>query len=271
MSQIKAEFYKLFRTKSLWMALFAYVILLLLYVNCDHLLMMVAGDLSDPSLSIGFFRGTLGNGQTASYLDVMRSAHSFTIFTWLICVNFCISVFSAEKKNRTALVYVCHGGHLTVLYGAKFAVVSFLCAVTQLIFTISCLFLAAAQFQYDLTIADVWQTALISAFNILILIAFLSLAVFVLLLTQSRLMSELVMCFLPLAGVFLYQVNFTHFEELPAPLKMLVQMLPTYYWSNFSALRLLSSIEIGAVIYASVTLLLTYGAIRMLLKTREVR
>ena len=82
--QIKVELYKLFHSRTRYFSLIGYLFLLLIFFASGPVFMMVAGNLSVPSESIGFFKGIADGVDIPIQISVLRSAHSFIIFSWLI-------------------------------------------------------------------------------------------------------------------------------------------------------------------------------------------
>lgn len=271
MAQIRAEVYKLRHTRAFAFTILAYVLLLILFQQSGPTLLMVAGNLSDPNQSIGFFKGAAPGVDGSIQLCVLRSAHSFLIFSWLIGLSLCISFFGREIENRTASLYVCHGGKLKRLYLCKTVVVNAAILVLQSLFTFSCLVFSAWELGYSLTIKDFCQTAVASTLNILVLLAFFSLAVLILTILHSLFVTQFLLCFFPLAGIFMYQTNFVDFESLPTILQFLAKLLPTYYWSNISSLRFVGNIVIEAMLYSVILFCVTLCATIAIVNRREMK
>ena len=270
-AQIRAEIYKLRHTRAFAFTIIAYILLLILFQQSGPILLMVAGNLADPNQSIGFFKGAAPGIDGTTQLCVLRSAHSFLIFSWIIGLSLCISFFGRENENRTTSLYVCHGGKIERLYFCKAAVAYIVVAVLQILFTILCLALSALELGYYLTIRDILQTTIVSILNTLVLLAFLSLAVLILTILHSRFVTQFLLCFFPLAGIFAYQTNFSNFESLPTILQFFAKLLPTYYWSNISSLRFVGNIAVESILYSVVLFCVTLCVTIAIVNRREMK
>ena len=269
--QIEVELYKLLHSRTTYVSLIGYLFLLLIFFASGSVFMMVAGNLSVPSESIGFFKGIADGINIPIQISVLRSAHSFIIFSWLIGLNLCISTFSSETKNRTLSLYICEGGKAETLYIAKMFAICIVTTILQLIFTLLCLFLMAGQLNYPLTTSEVMQTVGIALLNSVVLLAFLEFSVFMLTLLRSRIAVELILCLIPLIGAILYGTSFAEIQATGVQTPLVIKILPTYYWANLASLRLIDGIIWEALIYS---ILLFCGAAMgtvILLKHREMK
>lgn len=269
--QIRTELYKAFHSNATIVSLAAYLLFLLLFWKSGSIMMMVAGNLAVPSESVGFFKGVIESLNVPMGTCVLRSAQSFMIFSWLIGLNYCISVFSSESKNHTLSLFICHGGKVGTLYRAKIFVTDGIISVFQLAFTLLCLIISSRQLNYELAVADILKTVIIALLNIIILLAFLQLSIFMLTLIQSRVVAELILCFIPTIGAFLYGLNFEGFQSLPIVMQFIIKMLPTYYWANICSLRFTNGIIWETLVYTIVLLCITMLGTVIILKRREVK
>lgn len=269
--QIKVEMYKLLHARTTCFSLIAYLFLLLLFFASGSVFMMVAGNLSVPSESIGFFKGIADGADIPVQISVLRSAHSFIIFSWLIGLNLCISTFSSETKNRTLSLYISEGGKAETLYIAKMFAICIVTSILQLIFTLLCLFLMAGQLNYPLTTSEVLQTVGIALLNIVVLLAFLEFSVFMLTLLRSRIAVELILCLMPLIGAILYGTSFAEIQATGVQTPLVIKILPTYYWANLASLRLIDGIIWEALIYSILLFCVAMVGTIMLLKHREMK
>ena len=73
--QIKVELYKLLHSRTTYVSLIGYLFLLLIFFASGSVFMMVAGNLSVPSESIGFFKGIADGINIPIQISVLRSAH----------------------------------------------------------------------------------------------------------------------------------------------------------------------------------------------------
>ena len=257
--QIKVELYKLLHSRTTYVSLIGYLFLLLIFFASGSVFMMVAGNLSVPSESIGFFKGIADGINIPIQISVLRSAHSFIIFSWLIGLNLTLSL------------YICEGGKAETLYIAKMFAICIVTTILQLIFTLLCLFLMAGQLNYPLTTSEVLQTVGIALLNSVVLLAFLEFSVFMLTLLRSRIAVELILCLIPLIGAILYGTSFAEIQATGVQTPLVIKILPTYYWANLASLRLIDGIIWEALIYS---ILLFCGAAMgtvILLKHREMK
>ena len=127
-NQIRAEFYKLFHTKALYLT-FALILAVFGIFSIGGQQQFVASSSSlDETWKIGETVGFLARAysDTAHPLieEIIRTATSYTVFFWLIVLIFSVIFFSREYTDSTIKIAIASGQSRIKFFVAKYIVIS---------------------------------------------------------------------------------------------------------------------------------------------------
>ena len=127
-NQIRAEFYKLFHTKALYLT-FALILAVFGIFSIGGQQQFVASSSSlDKTWKIGETVGFLARAysDTAHPLieEIIRTATSYTVFFWLIVLIFSVIFFSREYTDSTIKIAIASGQSRIKFFVAKYIVIS---------------------------------------------------------------------------------------------------------------------------------------------------
>ena len=127
-NQIRAEFYKLFHTKALYLT-FALILAVFGIFSIGGQQQFVASSSSlDETWKIGETVGFLARAysDTAHPMieEIIRTATSYTVFFWLIVLIFSVIFFSREYTDSTIKIAIASGQSRIKFFVAKYIVIT---------------------------------------------------------------------------------------------------------------------------------------------------
>ena len=154
-NQIRAEFYKLFHTKALYLT-FALILAVFGIFSIGGQQQFVASSSSlDETWKIGETVGFLARAysDTAHPLieEIIRTATSYTVFFWLIVLIFSVIFFSREYTDSTIKIAIASGQSRIKFFVAKYIVISITSIFLYFSFIMIAFIIECAKFKYSNT------------------------------------------------------------------------------------------------------------------------
>ena len=127
-NQIRAEFYKLFHTKALYLTFALILAVFGIFSIGGQQQFVVSSSSLDETCKIGETVGFLARAysDTAHPLieEIIRTATSYTVFFWLIVLIFSVIFFSREYTDSTIKIAIASGQSRIKFFVAKYIVIS---------------------------------------------------------------------------------------------------------------------------------------------------
>lgn len=127
-NQIRAEFYKLFHTKALYLTFALILAVFGIFSIGGQQQFVVSSSSLDGTWKIGETVGFLARAysDTAHPMieEIIRTATSYTVFFWLIVLIFSVIFFSREYTDSTIKIAIASGQSRIKFFVAKYIVIT---------------------------------------------------------------------------------------------------------------------------------------------------
>ena len=263
-NQIRAEFYKLFHTKALYLT-FALILAVFGIFSIGGQQQFVASSSSlDETWKIGETVGFLARAysDTAHPLieEIIRTATSYTVFFWLIVLILSVIFFSREYTDSTIKIAIASGQSRIKFFVAKYIVISitsiFLyCSFIMIAFIIEC-----AKFNIPIQLFPMLK---IAGLNCLIMGAFIGITLMLIVVGAMSLFT--------FSGPLIYMMTWDNMSTQSWRVLTYLKINPMYYWMNTCSYNMINNLEINILIYFVGTVIITFLVSALILRKQEIR
>ena len=263
-NQIKAELFKLFKAKSIYlMILVVITIIVLASLECVSLYGAGAVCFSETTVEFGFkTAGNLGfiiGGSSEVINPSFKTISTYSLgLTWIFafaCIPFTLNYFCKEFKQSTIKITVASGLNITRIYLTKFLVMNLIVICLYSILCVSTFLIEVNLRDYALTFLNVLEYFILILANSIVYIAFISIIMLTSIITRNVALVNTIYSLLLFSPSFFYG-NVIRAEYYGMPLELLYKILlypnPMYYFTNLSN---------GIVSFNQISQVLIYGVI----------
>ena len=249
-NQIRAEFYKLFHTKALYLT-FALILAVFGIFSIGGQQQFVASSSSlDKTWKIGETVGFLARAysDTAHPLieEIIRTATSYTVFFWLIVLIFSVIFFSREYTDSTIKIAIASGQSRIKFFVAKYIVISITSIFLYFSFIMIAFIIECAKFNIPIQLFPMLK---IAGLNCMIMGAFIGITLMLCVIFKHTAIVVGAMSLFTFSGPLIYMMTWDNMSTQSWRVLTYLKINPMYYWMNTCSYNMINNLEINILIY----------------------
>ena len=269
-NQIRAEFYKLFHTKALYLT-FALILAVFGIFSIGGQQQFVASSSSlDETWKIGETVGFLARAysDTAHPLieEIIRTATSYTVFFWLIVLIFSVIFFSREYTDSTIKIAIASGQSRIKFFVAKYIVISITSIFLYFSFIMIAFIIECAKFNIPIQLFPMLK---IAGLNCMIMGAFIGITLMLCVIFKHTAIVVGAMSLFTFSGPLIYMMTWDNMSTQSWRVLTYLKINPMYYWMNTCSYNMINNLEINILIYFVGTVIITKKARNTLIITER--
>lgn len=271
-NQIRAEFYKLFHTKALYLT-FALILAVFGIFSIGGQQQFVASSSSlDETWKIGETVGFLARAysDTAHPLieEIIRTATSYTVFFWLIVLIFSVIFFSREYTDSTIKIAIASGQSRIKFFVAKYIVISITSIFLYFSFIMIAFIIECAKFNIPIQLFPMLK---IAGLNCMIMGAFIGITLMLCVIFKHTAIVVGAMSLFTFSGPLIYMMTWDNMSTQSWRVLTYLKINPMYYWMNTCSYNMINNLEINILIYFVGTVIITFLVSALILRKQEIR
>lgn len=271
-NQIRAEFYKLFHTKALYIMIGMVLCVFAIFILGGEQQFVVSsssmGDTWEIGKTVGFLARSYSDPNHPLLGELIRTATSYTVFFWLIVLVFSVIFFSREYTDATIKVAIAGGQSRQVFFAAKYIVITAVSFVLYILFTVSAFLIECIKLQVPVQLLPLLK---IVAQNCMVMGAFIGMTLLLCVLFRHTAVVVGAMSLFTFSGPLIYMMTWDHMAEQSWRVLGYLKLNPMYYWMNTCSYNLIGNLDRNIVVYFVGTVVLTYFASVMIIRKQEIR
>ena len=245
-NQIRAEFYKLFHTKALYLT-FALILAVFGIFSIGGQQQFVASSSSlDETWKIGETVGFLARAysDTAHPLieEIIRTATSYTVFFWLIVLIFSVIFFSREYTDSTIKIAIASGQSRIKFFVAKYIVISITSIFLYFSFIMIAFIIECAKFNIPIQLFPMLK---IAGLNCMIMGAFIGITLMLCVIFKHTAIVVGAMSLFTFSGPLIYMMTWDNMSTQSWRVLTYLKINPMYYWMNTCSYNMINNLEIN--------------------------
>ena len=269
-NQIRAEFYKLFHTKALYLT-FALILAVFGIFSIGGQQQFVASSSSlDETWKIGETVGFLARAysDTAHPLieEIIRTATSYTVFFWLIVLIFSVIFFSREYTDSTIKIAIASGQSRIKFFVAKYIVISITSIFLYFSFIMIAFIIECAKFNIPIQLFPMLK---IAGLNCMIMGAFIGITLMLCVIFKHTAIVVGAMSLFTFSGPLIYMMTWDNMSTQSWRVLTYLKINPMYYWMNTCSYNMINNLEINILIYFVGTVIITFLVSAFILRKQE--
>ena len=269
-NQIRAEFYKLFHTKALYLT-FALILAVFGIFSIGGQQQFVASSSSlDETWKIGETVGFLARAysDTAHPLieEIIRTATSYTVFFWLIVLIFSVIFFSREYTDSTIKIAIASGQSRIKFFVAKYIVISITSIFLYFSFIMIAFIIECAKFNIPIQLFPMLK---IAGLNCMIMGAFIGITLMLCVIFKHTAIVVGAMSLFTFSGPLIYMMTWDNMSTQSWRVLTYLKINPMYYWMNTCSYNMINNLEINILIYFVGTVIITFLVSAFILRKPE--
>lgn len=271
-NQIRAEFYKLFHTKALYLT-FALILAVFGIFSIGGQQQFVASSSSlDKTWKIGETVGFLARAysDTAHPLieEIIRTATSYTVFFWLIVLIFSVIFFSREYTDSTIKIAIASGQSRIKFFVAKYIVISITSIFLYFSFIMIAFIIECTKFNIPIQLFPMLK---IAGLNCMIMGAFIGITLMLCVIFKHTAIVVGAMSLFTFSGPLIYMMTWDNMSTQSWRVLTYLKINPMYYWMNTCSYNMINNLEINILIYFVGTVIITFLVSALILRKQEIR
>lgn len=271
-NQIRAEFYKLFHTKALYITIGLVLCVFGIFFMGGEQQFVVSsssmGDTWEIGKTVGFLARSYADPRHPLTGELIRTATSYTAFFWLIVLVFSVIFFSREYTDSTIKVAIAGGQSRQVFFAAKYIVITVVSFVLYILFTVSAFLIECVKLKAPIQLLPLLK---IVAQNCMVLGAFIGMTLLLCIVFRHTAIVVGAMSLFTFSGPLIYMMTWDHMAEQSWRVSGYLKLNPMYYWMNTCSYNMTEHLDRDIVVYFIGTVVLTYLASAMIVRKQEIR
>lgn len=281
LSQIKADYYKLTRSKLLWLCLVLYGALFFLYIiiyfciGHDEMMYMGMTGTSTQRKQIGqsaiFMVGGFADQSHPQFWEIARSTMSSNFLVWINIIVFSVLFVAKEYDTGTIKLSVAYGTSKFKIYLSKL-LISFL---NLAVFYYSFMFLAFVftvfQSHYSPSIENWMQMLQLISVNFAVLAVFMLSCFTISLLVRNTGAASALLCLFLFVEIIALAVLCPYLSTCATAIQLFVKISPMYYLMDVSGYYLTHGIFQEALWYCAVGIMILLPVSWLILRRQEIK
>ena len=244
-NQIRAEFYKLFHTKALYLTFALILAVFGIFSIGGQQQFVVSSSSLDETCKIGETVGFLARAysDTAHPLieEIIRTATSYTVFFWLIVLIFSVIFFSREYTDSTIKIAIASGQSRIKFFVAKYIVISITSIFLYFSFIMIAFIIECAKFNIPIQLFPMLK---IAGLNCMIMGAFIGITLMLCVIFKHTAIVVGAMSLFTFSGPLIYMMTWDNMSTQSWRVLTYLKINPMYYWMNTCSYNMINNLEI---------------------------
>lgn len=274
-NQIKAEFYKLFHTKALYLMLVLILCVFGIFSIGGEQQFVVSSSSVDNKWEIGKTVGFLARAYSDTlhpFLgEVIRTATSYTVFFWLIILIFSVTFFSREYQDSTIKIAIASGQSRLKFFLAKYLVITITSLVLYFLFIMTAFIIECIKFHVSLEFLNIIPMLKIAILNCMVMSGFISITLMFCIIFRHTAVVVGVMCLFTFSAPMIYMMTWDRMSVQSWKVLLYLKINPMYYWMNTCSYNILPGIENSIILYFIGVMIFTSIISFAILRKQEIR
>ena len=271
-NQIRAEFYKLFYTKALYLTFALILAVFGIFSVGGQQQFMVSSSSTDETWKIGETVGFLARAYSDAghplIEEVIRTATSYTVFFWLIVLIFSVIFFSREYTDSTIKVVIAGGQSRIIFFAAKYIVIAITSILLYFLFIMLAFVIECAKCGLPIQLLPMLK---IAGLNCMVMAAFIGITLMLCVIFRHTAVVVGVMSLFTFSGPLIYMMTWDDMQAQSWRVLGYLKINPMYYWMNTCSYNMINNLEIDIWIYFVGTVIVTFLVSVLILRKQEIR
>ena len=271
-NQIRAEVYKLFHTRALYLT-FALILCVFGIFSIGGEQQFVVSSLSlDNTWKIGETVGFLARAyrdiEHPLLEEIIRTATSYTVFFWLIVLIFSVIFFSREYTESTIKIAIAGGQSRFKFFVAKYIVITVTSILLYFLFIMTAFIIECIKLNVPIQLRSMLKIAFL---NCMIMGAFIGITLMLCVVLKHTAIVVGAMSFFTFSGSLIYMMTWDSMSAQSWRVLTYLKINPMYYWMNICSYNMIDNLETNIIIYFIGTVSITFFVSALILKKQEIR
>lgn len=271
-NQIRAEFYKLFHTKALYLTFALILAVFGIFSIGGQQQFVVSSSSLDGTWKIGETVGFLARAysDTAHPMieEIIRTATSYTVFFWLIVLIFSVIFFSREYTDSTIKIAIASGQSRIKFFVAKYIVITITSIFLYFSFIMIAFIIECAKFNIPIQLFPMLK---IARLNCMVMGAFIGITLMLCVIFKHTAIVVGAMSLFTFSGPLIYMMTWDNMSVQSWRVLTYLKINPMYYWMNTCSYNMINHLEINILTYFVGTVIITFLVSALILRKQEIR
>ena len=271
-NQIRAEFYKLFHTKALYLTFALILAVFGIFSIGGQQQFVVSSSSLDGTWKIGETVGFLARAysDTAHPMieEIIRTATSYTVFFWLIVLIFSVIFFSREYTDSTIKIAIASGQSRIKFFVAKYIVITITSIFLYFSFIMIAFIIECAKFNVPIQLFPMLK---IAGLNCMVMGAFIGITLMLCVIFKHTAIVVGAMSLFTFSGPLIYMMTWDNMSVQSWRVLTYLKINPMYYWMNTCSYNMINHLEINILTYFVGTVIITFLVSALILRKQEIR
>ena len=271
-NQIRAEFYKLFHTKALYLTFILIVCVFGIFFVSGEQQFVVSSSSPDGTWemgkTVGFIAHTYMDKNHPYVGEIIRTATSYTAFFWLIVLVFAVLFFSREYTESTIKIIIAGGQSRLNFFIAKYIVIAITSFALYFLFTVTAFIIECERLN---TIVQLLPMLKVAMLNCMVMGAFIGITLMLCVIFRYTAVVVGVMSLFTFSGPLIYMMTWDQMSVQSWRVLTYLRINPMYYWMNTCSYNMFDGLQNSIIIYFVATVIITFLVSALILRKQEIR
>ena len=270
-NQIRAEFYKLFHTKALYLTFALILAVFGIFSIGGQQQFVVSSSSVDETWKIGETVGFLARAYSDQVHpmieEIIRTATSYTVFFWLIVLIFSVVFFSREYTDSTIKIAIASGQSRLKFFIAKYIVITVTSIILYFSFIMVAFIIECTKYNVPIQLLPMLK---IAGLNCMVMGAFIGITLMLCVIFKHTAIVVGTMSLFTFSGPLIYMMTWDNMSAQSWRVLTYLKINPMYYWMNTCSYNMVNHLEINILLYFVGTVIITFLVSALILRKQEI-
>lgn len=237
-NQIRAEFYKLFHTKALYLTFALILAVFGIFSIGGQQQFVVSSSSVDETWKIGETVGFLARAYSDQVHpmieEIIRTATSYTVFFWLIVLIFSVVFFSREYTDSTIKIAIASGQSRLKFFIAKYIVITVTSIILYFSFIMVAFIIECTKYNVPIQLLPMLK---IAGLNCMVMGAFIGITLMLCVIFKHTAIVVGTMSLFTFSGPLIYMMTWDNMSAQSWRVLTYLKINPMYYWMNIEIIK----------------------------------